>query len=402
MKRILYITTTLPSVTLTFVYREIEILLKAGYEIYTVSMGRPAREEISAEALWLYETTLYLDQISLPQKFLFYCKSLFLRPRQSFALLLRALREREVRGIRDRIRILYHLLEAGCLFSHFENTGLEHIHSHFLTGPTSLAFFLARYLGIPFSFTMHASLIYVDPLMLRTKLVECKKAVTVSRYNKAFLVSKYGTEFEKKIDIIHCGINLHHFRPNTGEKTAPPVILSVGQLVERKGLRYLVDACALLKKKGLDFRCYIVGNGPEMKFLTHQVKKHSIQNIVKFFGRQPQEEIRRLLRKASVFVLPSIVTNEGGREGIPVALMEAMAMELPMVSTKTVGIPELIENGKEGLLVEQRNARQIASALEYLLKNPHVRDEMGVRGREKVKQHFNIEHLPKLIQPIFN
>jgi glycosyltransferase involved in cell wall biosynthesis len=230
----------------------------------------------------------------------------------------------------------------------------------------------------------------------------CKKAVTISDYNKKYLLSKYGEKFASKIDVIHCGISLQTFQPVETEKTMLPVILAVGQLLERKGMRYLVDACRLLKRKGMEFRCHIVGDGKELKLLTEMIVEYELTEFVILLGRQPQECVKKLLQEASIFVLPSIVTEFGGREGIPVALMEAMAMQLPVVSTKTVGIPELIENGKEGLLVEQKNPEELASALEFLLKSSEVRIEMGRRGREKVTQQFNIDHVPALFQDIFN
>lgn len=327
---------------------------------------------------------------------------LFSKPRKWIKLFWLALREKEIISFRDRLRILYHFLEAGYIYTRLKDNRLHHIHAHFVSGPTSIALFLSRYMDIPYSFTMHASSIFIDFHMLKTKLQMCKKAVTISDYNKEYLLSEYGEEFASKIDVIHCGINLLAFQPEENEKTMPPLILAVGQLVERKGMCYLVDACRLLNKKGMEFQCHIVGGGKEMKLLMEKVHKHRLGEVVVLLGRQPQERVKKLLQEASIFALPSIVTKFGGREGIPVALMEAMAMQLPVVSTKTVGIPELIENEKEGLLVEQRNPEELASALEFLLKNSEVRIEMGRRGREKVAQQFNIDYVPALFQDIFN
>lgn len=402
LNRILYITISLPSLTSTFIYREIEVLLKAGYDITTVSMGRPQKSQISKEAFWLYESTLYLDQINLMRKIVAQASLLFSKPRKWIKLFWLALREKEIISFRDRLRILYHFLEAGYLYTIFKDNSLHHIHAHFLSGPTSIALFLSRYLNVPYSFTMHASNIFIDHHMLKTKLQMCKKAVTISDYNKKYLLSKYGEKFASKIDVIHCGINLLAFQPVETEKTMLPVILAVGQLLERKGMRYLVDACRLLKRKGMEFQCHIVGGGKELKLLTEMIDEYELSEFVILLGRQPQECVKKLLQEASIFVLPSIVTEFGGREGIPVALMEAMAMQLPVVSTKTVGIPELIKNGKEGLLVEQKNPEELAAALEFLLKTSEVRIEMGRRGREKVAQQFNIDHVPVLFQDIFN
>ena len=365
-------------------------------------MGKPLKSQISQEALRYYESTLYLDQVNLTRKILSQFSVFFFRPRKWCNLFWLALREKEIISFRDRLRILYHFLEAGYLYTRFKDNSLHHIHAHFLSGPTSIALFLSRYLNVPYSFTMHASNIFIDHHMLKTKLQMCKKAVTISDYNKKYLLSKYGEKFASKIDVIHCGISLLAFQPEENEKTMPPLILAVGQLLERKGMRYLVDACRLLKRKGMEFQCHIVGDGKELKLLTEMIDEYELSEFVILLGRQPQECVKKLLQEASIFVLPSIVTEFGGREGIPVALMEAMAMQLPVVSTKTVGIPELIENEKEGLLVEQKNPEELAAALEFLLKTSEVRIEMGRRGREKVAQQFNIDHVPVLFQDIFN
>lgn len=400
-KRILYIITRFPSVSHTFIYREIEVLYRAGYKINTVSMGRPHKNTISHEALKLYESTVYLDQIGLTKKLFAQLLILTSKPCEYFRSLFLALREKEVKNLRDRVRMLYHFFEAGFLYIRFKDKRLNHIHAHFLAGPTSIALFLSRYLKIPFSFTMHGSLIYLDPIMLKTKLQMSNKAVTISEYNKKYLISKYGKDLTKKIYVIHCGIDLQAFKPGDEKKSSPPVILAVGRLIEIKGFRYLLEAFRILRDKEKNFKGYIVGDGEEMNVLREKVKEYGIDRMVYLLGKQPQERVRELLQEASIFTLPSIVTNSGGREGIPVSLMEAMAMQLPVVSTKTVGIPELIENGKEGILVEQRNAEELSSALEFLLKDPEAGKQMGIRGRNKIYRDFNLEHIPHAFKPIF-
>lgn len=401
MKRVLYIG-MIPALSMTFVYREVQALREAGYEIKTVSRGTPNRSQISDEALPFYKATLYLDQVSLVAKVYAQWKVLCSKPREWFSLIGLIMREKEYNSLRDVPRSLYHFLEAGYLYTKFDNDGISQIHAHILNAPTSIALFLSRYLGIPFSFTMHGSRIYVDPLMLRTKLILCKKAVTTSEFNRNFLLKKYGNQFADKIVVIHCGVDVNVFKPQSQPKAVPPIILAVGRLAEVKGLRYLLEACSILKRKGLAFQCQIVGDGEELGLLTKRQASLGIEGVVSFRGSQPQEIVRKLLQEASIFVLPSIVADDGVREGIPVALMEAMAIELPVLSTKTVGIPELIADKKHGLLVEQKNSIALASALEFLLRNPAVGQKMGRSGRTKIIRDFNIAHLPARFDPVFN
>jgi glycosyltransferase involved in cell wall biosynthesis len=387
---------------LTFVYREIEALVAAGYKVKTVSMGRPPISQISEEAIPYYHSTLYLDQYNLLKKILAFVRVVYSKPGKCMKLLIKALSEKEIKGFKDRTRLLYHYLESAFLYDLLKKTKLQHIHAHFLSGPASIACFLSDFLEIPFSFTMHASSIFTDHIMLQHQLRTCKKAVTISEYNKKYLIQTYGNVFENKIDVIHCGIDMQAFKPLDSNKLSPPIILAIGQLFRRKGFLYLVKACKKLKQNGNQFQCWIVGDGPEKSHLKRTIERYQIHGDVLLLGRQSQENVKTYLQKASVFVLPSIITEEGGREGIPVAIMEAMAMQIPVVSTHTAGIPELIQHEKEGLLVDQKNEHQLAAALEYFLKNPEIGLKMGRQGRMKVEEQFNLGHVPELFSPIFN
>ena len=395
LKHILYIDIKFPLLTGTFVYREIEALRDAGYEITTASMVTPIKSHVSSEALHFLDTTIYLDQTILLKKIYAQLIICFKDFPTWIRLFLTAIREKEIKKFKDRFRILYHFIQSGYLYLKVKNRSFDHIHSPFLTGSATVAFFLSQYLKIPFTFTMHASNIYVDPIMLATKLHYSRKGITISSYNKDFILHRYGNHLNDKIHIIHCGINVKEFRPADTQKPMPPIILSDGQLTERKGFIYLLKACSLLKKKHFIFHCLIVGDGEDKELLIKHSESLGVRDVITFMSRRPQEKVQKLLKDAVVFTLPSIVTDKGGREGIPVALMEAMAMELPVVSTKTVGIPELIEHNKEGLLVEQKNPKELAHALEMLLLNKELRSELGRAARKKIEREFNIANTPK-------
>jgi len=388
--------------TLTFVDREIRILAAAGYDIRTISRGSPNKGEVSEEEILYYKNTLYLDQASIFKLLLSQLHVLVCSPLIWFNILRLIFDEKEVRNRKDRLRLLKHFIAAGYVYTRIKNVGISHIHAHFLDGPASIALFLSRYLNIPYSFTMHASAIFMDPLMLGTKLCFCKKAVTISEYNRKYLLKKYGENLSDKIHIIHCGINPESFTPLHVKKSGRPVVLAVGRLVAMKGFHYLLDACRLLKDKGVLFTCLIIGDGEEKETLLSKTAALGIEDVVTFLGAQKKERVKQFLQEASIFVLPSIITEEGTRDGIPVSLMEAMAMELPVISTRLVGIPELIEDKKEGLLVEQKNPVELALAIEILLKDANARENMGKQARMKVIREFNMHHVPEKFHAVFN
>ena len=392
--KILYIVSVLPALSATFIDREIRVLAAAGFDVATVSRATPLPGEVSDEVRNYYCDTLYLDALNVFRKASANIRVLLSKPLQWLSILRLIFTEKEVKSPRDRLRLLAHFVQAGCVYDRYKGSAISHIHAHFLNAPTSIALFLSILTDIPFSFTEHASNIYVDPLMFRTKLRLCKKVVMISQYNKDFLLSKYGEELEDKIQIIHCGLDPHVYTPIRVKNDRHPVMLAVGRLVAMKGFYFLLQACRLLKDRGVAFNCIIIGDGEEKSTLLRKSIEFGVEDVVTFQGAVVQERVMQFLQEASVFVLPSIITDDGRRDGIPVALMEAMAMELPVISTNIVGIPELIEDGNEGLLVEQRNPSELAAALEFLLENEHVRKRMGRNGRQKIIDRFNINDVP--------
>jgi glycosyltransferase involved in cell wall biosynthesis len=156
-----------------------------------------------------------------------------------------------------------------------------------------------------------------------------------------------------------------------------------------KGQTYLIEACRLLKERGVDFMCHLVGDGPDWPALTEQVAQAGLADRVHFHGQRTREGITELLQRAHVVSVPSIPTSSGRREGIPVVLMEAMASGVPVVASGISGIPELVEDGQNGLLVP-RNPQPLADALERLHDDPKLCRRLGRAGRDKVVREFDL------------
>lgn len=268
--------------------------------------------------------------------------------------------------------------------------GVTHIHAHFANHPTVAALAAHRLTGIPFSFTAHAHDLYVDRHMLRQKVRAAAFVVAISEYNKALIIQHCGEDVRDKIVVIHCGVDTSLFRPRQKVPGGPFTIVCVGALEEKKGQTYLIEACRLLKQRNIDFICHLIGEGQNRADLEQQIQQAGLTGVVRLEGGKPRAEVVRMLEQADVVALPSIQTKSGKMEGIPVALMEPLACEVPVVSTRISGIPELVEDGVTGLLVPPADAAALADALERLAHDPELGVRLGRAGRAKVLREFDL------------
>jgi glycosyltransferase involved in cell wall biosynthesis len=274
-----------------------------------------------------------------------------------------------------------------------EHLDIQHVHAHFGWSASTIALIANRLLGISFSLTLHSNEIYFDRLLLETKIRYARFIVTISEYNRQFLNMLFPDyKFGDKIHIIHCGLNPDSFAPSSEPRSGSNklTIVGVGQLVPRKGFHILIESCYLIAKRNVDFRCYIYGEGEERRRLELLIDRYNLHEQVHMPGRVYQEELRQSLAKTDIFVLPCIKDKSGDLDGIPVALMEAMAMQIPTVSTTVSGIPELIKHGQNGLLTPPNDAVALADVVQQLKDNGELRQQLGRTGRETVINEFNI------------
>jgi glycosyltransferase involved in cell wall biosynthesis len=302
--------------------------------------------------------------------------------------------------------------------------GIEHIHAHWATYPATATYIISRLLDIPYSFTAHAYDATLIRAMMREKLRRAAFIVTCTRWNRQLLTALV-PEAEPKIFLNYHGIFLDRFVPN-GKRPAQIQqefhILSCGSLYPRKGFPDLLEACRLLRDRGLNFRCTIIGEGPLRSRLESLIRKHQLQEHVRLLGALPQKEVIQYYQAADLFVLPSVTDYLGLDEvltepmlllevglaipfrpitdGIPNVLVEAMAMGLPVISTTVAGIPELIKDGRNGALVPERNPLALATAIEHLLRDPQRRQELARNATDTVARQFdrskNIHELVKI------
>lgn len=280
---------------------------------------------------------------------------------------------------------------AAVIARRMEARGVRHVHAHWATHPTLAAFVVQELTGIGYSFTAHAHDLYLDRSMLGEKIAAARFVVTISRFNRALIERLFGPAAAAKTTVIPCGVDPRLFRERTPRAPDGAFrIASVAGLRDYKGHRWLVEACALLKERGVPVRCVLVGDGPERRAVERQIAAAGLSAEVELLGNRPQDQIRQLLDRSDVMALASVVTAEGMMDGIPVALMEAMVTGLPVVSTRVSGIPELVQDGKTGLLAPERDARALADALHRLHRDPALARRLAAQGRAHVLERFNL------------
>ncbi len=285
------------------------------------------------------------------------------------------------------------LIESAMIAPFIQKLGINLIHAHFATWATTAASTVSRITGIPYSFTAHAKDIYhesVDKSSLAEKMAHARFVVTVSDFNKRYLDECLKSEEKTgRVIRLYNGIDLDQFCGSEEEKE-PGLIVGVGRLVPKKGFEYLIQACNILNKKGRDFRCLIIGEGEERNPLAKNIARYSLKEKVKLMGARPQEEVKKILKKAAVFALPCIVGDDGNRDGLPTVILEAMALGVAIVSTKVTGIPEMISDQQSGFLVKEKNPDELAHAIDILLGSEMLRNNFVKAASEKVHSDFNV------------
>jgi glycosyltransferase involved in cell wall biosynthesis len=279
------------------------------------------------------------------------------------------------------------LLKGALLARRIEAMGASHVHAHWATHPTLAAWLVAALTGKRYSFTAHAHDLYVDRAMLREKVLGARFVVTISDYNRGLLRDECGAAAAEKVHVVRCGVDTGAFGP----RRAPPVptFVCVASLREYKGHAVLLDAVRLLRARLPAARVVLVGDGELRGALERRIAREGLSGAVELRGALPHQEIPAVLAGATAMVLPSVTSRDGQMEGIPVALMEALAAGVPVVSTRLSGIPELVRDGETGLLVPERDPGALAAAMERLARDPALCASLAEEGRRAVRERFD-------------
>ncbi len=383
--RLLYVVSLFPCWSETFIVREIAALIAAGADVRILSLKAPSEKLVHPDAERLLPRVRHpLAPGPAARR---RTVALLAHPRalSSLALALGRALARHPIELGKSLEAVARALEQLDWIREFDP---DVIHAHWASYPSTAALALARLLGKPFGFTCHANDIFVHDHLLREKIESAAVAVTISRYNVAWLAERVTARARERLKVIHCGVDLPTW-PFKDEGRQEDLIVSVGRLDPIKGFDVLVDALGELKRRGRQFRGRIIGEGPLRGELQARIDRRGLSTLVELVGARPQAEVRAALYAASIFTLPSLIAPGGDRDGIPVSLMEAMAVGAPVVSTRVSGIPELIEEEREGLLVSPRDSRALGDALARLLDDAGLRRRLAMAARGKIEREFD-------------
>ena len=279
------------------------------------------------------------------------------------------------------------LFRAAGIAREIEKKGIHLIHAHFLTAPGETALYLSKLTGIPFGGTAYAMDLYVDNSGLKGKLKNAVYINGTTNHNERFMANLLSENKEKALTLYY-GIH-------TSEKLLPPIphddfkFLAVGRLVQKKGFEYLIEACSILKEKGFDFHCEIIGKGPLEESLTAQINKLGLSEIISLTGYVAPNEMSNKYLSGDVLVAPCVIADNGDVDGLPNVCLEAMNFGLPVISTTISGIPEGVEEGKNGWLIPPNNAKALADAMAKALQEENL-SEMRKASHRMVCEKFDV------------
>lgn len=405
--RVAYVVGRYPAVSHAFVTREVLALREAGVRVETVSIHRArAQDTLSAVDRDEAERTYALLPLRLGDLLRAHLRAAA-SPTAYLATLAHALRTGSA-GVRGRIWQLFYFAEAMMLWRHCRRRGVRHIHAHHLNQASDAAMLAVRYANAAsadptwtWSFTMHGpnELYDVSKFRLAEKAASASAVACISDFARSQVMGFAPEEAWPRFRVVHCGLDPTEFDPDAKLSERPEDgfrVLYVGRLVPFKGQAVLLEAIAALRESGVDGRLTLIGEGPSRPDLERRTNELGLAEVVGFAGAVGQEEIRSHYAAADAFCLPSFA------EGVPVVLMEAMAMRLPVVTTRVMGISELVDDGENGLLVRPGRVDELTRALGRLAADPALGMRLGARGRAKVVAEFDVRDSAARLAQMFS
>lgn len=388
--KVAYLLSRFPKISETFILREINALQDKGIQIELFPLILETQAVVHNEAKPWLEKLHYYPWLSVDVFWTNLC--VFLRAPMRYLGTWGRMVFENLSNPKFLVRALLIFPKAVRMSDEMRKKNVSHVHAHFATHPALAAWIIQRIAGISYSVTVHAHDIYVSQTMLKTKMKSASFIIAISEFNRRFLNRHVGAQIDEKVRVIHCGIDSTLYKENIAGLLSSGFfeIKSIGSLEAYKGMQYLIEACALLVERNIPVRCEIIGQGVLRGSLEELIRQYKLEEIVFLAGAKTQNQVAQALSEASCYVQPSIITETGKMEGIPVAIMEALGSGLPVIASDISGISELIRAGETGYLVKEKNAIDLANTLEYVFNNMNKAQFLAKKGQALVVSDYDI------------
>ena len=390
-----YVVSQYPAASHTFIRREIEALRFGGVDIQTFSVRHPMASELHSPPDRVeFDNTYYLLPTKPKDLLAAHVVALAIRPISYVRVLLLALRHR-VPGLRALIWAVFHFAEAIQLSRELERRKVRRIHNHFANSGATVGMLAAQFLQLPWSLTLHgiSETDYPAGLLLGAKIEAASFVACASEFGRAQAMRVSLPEHWDKIMIVRCALNFADLPKRPININKRMRLICVARLSAEKGHLGLLNAFANVRARNLDAELVLVGDGPESMRIQEAIQTLNLQDVVHLTGVLAENETLEQIAHADILVLASFM------EGLPVVLMEALALGVPVVATRVAGIPELVVHEKDGLLFSPANWDELAENLSRLLSDSALRNRLADAGRSMVFSNHNIE---TAFKPLFS
>jgi colanic acid/amylovoran biosynthesis glycosyltransferase len=391
--RVAYFINQYPKISHTFIRREIHALERQGVNVTRIAIRGWDAEVLDEDDASEQRKTRYVLRDGSIRLLIAAVNMALSRPVRFYQALNLALRMSRSSDRPILVHLAY-LAEACRIQPWLVHERIEHLHAHFGTNSAEVAM-LARILGgPPWSFTVHGPEEFDKPhfIGLPEKIRRCAFVVAISSFGRSQLFRLVGHGLWPKIHVVHCGLERAFYQNAAGPSSTTRNFVCVGRLCEQKGQLLLIDAARRLLERGEEFGLTFAGDGELRPDLQALIDQHELQNHIRITGWLSSEQVRTELLSARALVLPSFA------EGLPVVIMEAMALRRPIISTFVAGIPELIKQGQHGWLVPAGDVEALADAMQQCLAtSPEAMEQMGETGYEVVRERHDIDREAKVL-----
>ena len=382
--RIAYLTSQYPATSHTFISREVAAMRSSGVDLQTFSIRPPSPAELSDKQILAEAEATYTVLAGHTGELLLAQLQLLLsRPASFFRLLGIALRHRPP-GLRGLFLSAAHFAEAVLLARELNRRGIGRLHNHFANSAATVGYLASRLLGIPWSFTLHgiSETDYPSGLTLGRKIEAAAFVACVSYFGRAQAMRQVDPRYWKKLHVIRCGLPLESFPSHSICPDGGTRIVCVGRLSPEKGQAGLLEAFASIVSELPNAHLILVGDGPDAAELRVLADRLELKSRVTFAGRLGENDTLAQIACSDMLVLPSFM------EGLPIVLMEAMAVGTAVIASRVAGIPELVEDEKSGLLFTPSDWGELAICIRRLANDEELRESLAAAGRERLSVEF--------------